>query len=63
MGRIPTDPKNGVESELLDIGMVPLAARSEWRSDAIRAAMRGVIRGADRSQVFEQSGGGHNASC
>lgn len=55
MEKFPPDANNCIESELADIGMVPLAAAHRWRDPAMRAAMASVVRRAGNYQVYDQS--------
>lgn len=53
METLSTDAEPGVESELVNIGMLPLMALRPENSAALRAAMRDVVRRVGNAQVCE----------
>jgi hypothetical protein len=53
METFPADARNDIESELVDLEMVSLAAVSQWRCAAMQAAMNDVMRCAENSQVCD----------
>lgn len=55
MEKSPADAHECIESELADIGMVPMAATQRWRGVAMRAAMNGAVHRAGNYHVYEQS--------
>jgi hypothetical protein len=62
MTTIAVDATNGIESELLDIGTVPLSALSRWRCAAMREAMADASKWSEYSQVCDNTGGGMSLS-
>ncbi|MGH3623873.1 MAG: hypothetical protein ACRDQ5_19125 [Sciscionella sp.] len=49
------DAEPSVESELIDIGTLPLTALRPGESAALRAAMRDILRRAGNAQVCDQN--------
>jgi hypothetical protein len=56
MDTLPIDSERAFESALVDIGTLPLAALSSWRSDTLREAMGEVVRQASDVRVWDQHG-------
>lgn len=63
MGTVPVVSSNGIESRLVDVGMIPLAALDQWHSPVVRGAIADIVRQAQHSQVFDQTAAGHNKTC
>ncbi|MET0233416.1 MAG: hypothetical protein ABW224_02130 [Kibdelosporangium sp.] len=55
METIPAHAGNGIESDLIDLGSMSMAASHRWRSGPVRAAMRNVVHGARKSAVYDQT--------
>ena len=55
MDTLSFDRKEYVESDLVDIGLLPLAALSSWRGTAIRSAISAVVRDLRPARVCDQS--------
>ncbi|HEX4724607.1 MAG TPA: hypothetical protein VH333_18965 [Pseudonocardiaceae bacterium] len=56
MDTLSIDAGKYVESDLVDIGSLPLSALSSWRGTAIRAAVRAAVHDAGRVQVCDMDG-------
>jgi hypothetical protein len=54
MDMLTIDTEEYVESALVDIGSVPLAALHFWRDLTIRAAIVDTVRATDRPYVCDQ---------
>lgn len=54
MDTLSIDTEKYVESDLIDIGSLPLTALSSWRGGAIRAAIRDAVRRAGPVYVCDQ---------
>ena len=54
MDTLSVDAEKYVESDLIDIGSLPLSALPSWRGKAIRAAIRDAVRGAGPANVCDQ---------
>ena len=54
MDTLLIDQAKFVESDLADIGGLPLAALASWRGSAIRAAIRDAVRTAGPACVCDQ---------
>ena len=54
MDMLSIDTGKYVESDLVDIGALPLAALSSWHGAAIRAAIRDVVRDTGPASVCDQ---------
>ncbi|GAB3872181.1 hypothetical protein ACFQ1S_11675 [Kibdelosporangium lantanae] len=63
MGTVPVVSSDGIESGLVDAGMIPLAALDQWHSPIVREAMADIARQAHHSRVYDQSVTGHNKAC
>jgi hypothetical protein len=55
METIPADSRNGIESDLIDLGSMSMSAAHRWRSGAVRAAMHNVVHRAGKSAVYDQT--------
>jgi hypothetical protein len=44
-----------IQSDLVDVGLMPLAASKQWRDKGVRVAMKHVMRDAGKSQVCDNT--------